>query len=65
MILRLCLVAALAFSVSDASARERFSFRKQPCPQPTMIGPVAPSPAISVEPAAVEKTYGMNFDRAE
>ena len=65
MILRICLMAALALSAGEASARERFFFRKQPCPQPTMIGPVAPTPAILVEPATVEKTFKVNFDRAE
>jgi len=65
MILRICLVATLALSAGEASARERFSFRKQPCPQPTKTCPVAPSPSISVEPATVEKTFAVNFDRAE
>ena len=65
MILRLCLVAALAFIAGKASARERFCLWTQPCPQPTAVCQVAPIPAISVEAAAVEKTYGVNFDRAE
>ena len=65
MILRLCLVAALAFSVSDASARERFFFRKQPCPQQTIVCPLAPTPVVSVEPLAIEKTFKINFERAE